>query len=69
MEKPIQYKDGVDYEKTLGGLGVEDYVIVPTSTQDISAIRSAVCKAAKKLNGASFVVNKTINGARIQRSA
>ena len=69
MEKPIQYKDGVDYEKTLGGLGVEDYVIVPTSTQDISAIRSAVCKAAKKLNGACFVVNKTVNGARILRSA
>ncbi len=63
------YKDGVDYEKTLGGLGVEDYVIVPTSSQDISAIRTAVCKAAKKLNGASFVVNKTVNGARIQRSA
>lgn len=69
MQKPLMYKDGVDYEKTLGGLGVEDYVIVPTSSQDISAIRTAVCKAAKKLNGASFVVNKTVNGARIQRSA
>lgn len=69
MEKPIQYKDGVDYEKTLGALGIEDYVVVPSSSQDISAIRTAVYKAAKKIPDAKFVVNKTINGARIQRSA
>jgi hypothetical protein len=69
MEKPIQYKDGVDYEKTLGALAVGDYVIVPSSSQDISAIRTAVCKAAKKISDANFVVNKTVNGARIQRSA
>jgi len=68
MEKAIQYKDGVDYEKTLGSLGVGDYVKVPTSAQDISAIRTAVHKAAKKIPDASFVVNKTVNGARITRS-
>ena len=49
MEKPLKYKDGVDYEKTLGALETGDYVIVPTSSQDISAIRTAVCKAAKKI--------------------
>ena len=69
MEKPLKYKDGVDYEKTLGGLETGDYVIVPSSSQDISAIRTAVCKAAKKIQGASFVVNKTINGARIRRES
>ena len=69
MEKPIVYKDGVDYEKTMAGLTkAGDYVIVPTSKQDISAIRTAVSKATKKLNEGSFVVNKTVNGARIQRS-
>lgn len=69
MEKPLKYKDGVDYEKTLGGLETGDYVIVPSSSQDISAIRTAVCKAAKKIQGASFVVNKTINGARVRRES
>ena len=69
MQKPLKFKDGVDYEKTLGALETGDYVIVPSSSQDISAIRTAVCKAAKKIEGASFVVNKTVNGARIQRSA
>lgn len=69
MEKAIQYKDGIDYEKTLGTLGAGDYVKVPTSANDISAIRTAVYKAAKKFPDASFTVNKTINGARITRNA
>ena len=69
MEKAIQYKDGVDYEKTLSSLEAGDHVKIPTSSQDISAIRTAVYKAAKKMPEASFTVNKTINGAVVRRNA
>ena len=69
MQKEVKYKGNVDYAATLSSLEeVGQYVIVPTSSGDISAIRTAVTKAAKGLEG-KFSVHKTVNGARIQRNA
>ena len=65
----IFYKaKAIDYEKTLGQLKKEQYVIIPTSEWDITNIRNSVSKVSRRLNGMSFVVNKTINGAMITRT-
>ena len=71
MEKEIKYSGKVDYPATLAALEVGNYVVVPTSNQDISAIRTAVAKFAKlpQAEGKRFSVHKTINGARIQRDS
>ena len=71
MEKEIKYKGAVDYPATLGALEPGNYVLVPTSDNDISAIRTAVAKYGKtpEAAGRTFSVHKTINGARIQRDA
>lgn len=69
MEKEIVYKGSVDYAGTLASLNVGEYVVVPTSDSDISAIRTAVSKAARGIEGATFSVHKTINGARIERES
>ena len=65
----IIYKEReIDYEKTMAALEREGYVIVPTSDRDITNIRNCVSKAAKKfLDGRTFSVSKTINGASITR--
>lgn len=70
MQKEVKYKGNIDYAATLAQLeGVGQYVIVPTSDSDISAIRTAVSKAARGMEGATFSVHKTINGARIERES
>ena len=70
MQKEVKYKGNIDYAATLAQLEeVGQYVIVPTSDSDISAIRTAVTKAARGIEGAQFSVHKTVNGARIQRNA
>lgn len=68
MEKEIKYKN-IDYRATLLALDPGNYVLVPTSDNDISAIRSAVAKFGKlpEAAGKTFSVHKTLNGARIQR--
>ena len=65
----IIYKEReIDYEKTLAALEEEGYVLIPTSDRDITNIRNSVSKAAKKfIDGRTFTVNKTINGASITR--
>ena len=70
MEKEIKYKN-IDYRATLGDMAVGNYVLVPTSENDISAIRTAVAKFSKlpQAAGKTFSVHKTVNGARIQRDA
>ena len=67
----IYYKTKeIDYEKTLRSLSVGEYVVIPTSSQDIANIRAQVSKVTKKLPAEmSFVVNKTINGERVQRQS
>ena len=63
----IIYKEReIDYEKTLAALDEEGYVLIPTADRDITNIRNSVSKAAKKfIDGRTFTVNKTINGASI----
>lgn len=70
MEKEIVYKGSIDYAATLSSLEKPgQYVIVPTSSNDIAAIRTAVTKAARGIEGATFSVHKTVNGARIERES
>lgn len=69
MQKEVKYKGNIDYAATLSSLEEPgQYVIVPSSSGDISAIRTAVTKAARTIEG-DFSVHKTVNGARIQRNA
>lgn len=69
MEKEITYKDAVDYPATLMPLNVGEYVMIPTSERDISAIRTAVAKFQKTVTDRTFSVHKTVNGARVQRNS
>lgn len=69
MEKQVQYKGSVDYPATLGRLGVGEYVLIPTSDNDISSIRSIVARLQKSFEGKVFSVHKTANGARIDRES
>ena len=66
----IYYKTKeIDYERTLGELNKNEYVIIPTADRDLANIRVYVSRAAKSLPGErTFRVNKTINGAMIKRS-
>lgn len=59
----------IDYEKTLGSLEKEEFIIIPTSSNDIANIRGQVSKTSKResLAGMIFTVNKSINGAIIKR--
>ena len=65
----IYYKTKeIDYERTMGELDRKEFVIIPTADRDIENIRANVSRAAKRLpDDRVFRVNKTINGARIQR--
>lgn len=67
----IIYKEKViDYEKTLAQLLVGQAIVIPTVDKDLSNIRSQVTKAKVKLPfGATFAVNKSLNGAVITRTA
>lgn len=56
-----------DYEKTMETMKVGDIWVIPTSDNDIQNIRSQVSKVSKKLEGMTFSVNKTINGASVTR--
>lgn len=56
-----------DYEKTMETMRVGDIWVIPTSDNDIQNIRSQVSKVSKKLEGMTFSVNKTINGASVTR--
>ena len=59
----------IDYDKTLGSLEVGQDVVIPSSSLDISNIRSQVSKVIKRLETPmTFQVNKTINGAKITRT-
>jgi len=72
MEKEIVYKDAVDYPATLMALEkIGQYVCIPTSDRDISAIRVAVSKFqdTPEAGGRTFSVHKTINGAKIERTS
>lgn len=69
MEKEIQYKGAVDYPATLMALGIGEYVIIPTSDNDINNIRACVSKFQKTVEDRKFSVHKTINGARVQRNS
>lgn len=63
--KPIYKPVEIDYDATLAKLeNVDDYTVIPRSDNDISPIRSAVCK---RFPDNTFQVNKTLNGARITR--
>ena len=66
----IHYKEReIDYEKTLDALKENEQVTIPTSDRDISNIRNYVTKAAKRLDGKRFTVNKSVNGAIVTRTA
>ena len=56
-----------DYEKTMETMKVGDIWVIPTSDNDIQNIRSQVSRVSKKLEGMTFSVNKTINGASVTR--
>ena len=71
MKKEIVYKGSIDYAATLNALEeVGQYVVIPTSDNDISNIRAVVSKfqASDAAYGRTFSVHKTINGARIERT-
>ena len=71
MEKEIVYKGAIDYQETLNSLEkVGQYVVIPTSDNDVSNIRAIVSKfqASDLAEGRTFSVHKTINGARIERT-
>lgn len=70
MEKPIFKERQIDYKATLDALEpAGDYIVIPSSSSDISSIRSIVCRAAKDMTPRTFEVHKTINGFRIDRTA
>lgn len=70
MEKPIFKERQIDYKATLDALEpAGDYIVIPSSSSDISSIRSIVCRAAKDMAPRAFEVHKTINGFRIDRTA
>ena len=65
----IFYKEReIDYEKTLGGLGQGQSVMINSSFNSTDNIRSQVHKIAKKLPGMAFSVHRTINGTSIERT-
>lgn len=69
MKKETIFKGNVDYEGTMASLEVGDYALIPTSDVDISSIRSQVSKMSKRFEGRTFSVSKTVNGARLDRTA
>lgn len=68
MEKPVYKAQQVDFKATMEALPAGDYVVIPSSSNDISSIRSIVCRAAKDMAPRTFEVHKTINGLRIDRT-
>ncbi len=70
--KIIYKKREIDYEKTLGQLGLraeDNHVCISTYDKDLANIRVAVMRAAKSFtDGRAFSVNKSINGAVITRT-
>ncbi len=69
MQKKIIYKGSIDYAATLTSLEVGEYVVIPSSDNDISNIRTIVTKFCRRpdAEGRMFSVHKTINGARVDR--
>ena len=67
----IYYKKReIDYEKTLGELGLGEQFTVSTYDKDLANVRVAVARASKSFqDGRTFSVNKSINGAVIRRTA
>lgn len=66
----IHYKEReIDYDKTLDGMAVGECIVIPMSANDISPLRTRVCKFSQKSPGRTFEVHKTLNGASITRTA
>lgn len=67
----IYYKTHeIDYEKTLGSLGIGDEVTIPLSKNAIENVRTQVSKIARrKLPDMVFSVSKSKDGSVIRRTA
>ena len=67
--EPIYKEREIDLRATFEAMEVGDFIYQPFSSNDISPIRTAVCRIAKDFVPKVFEVHKTLNGYRIDRTA